>query len=97
SQVIHLSASFPKLAGNFQLVIDQAVGWVSDTFHVSTRKINLWITARNAEFIREQGSALGQTLMDTGSGLVVLVLIPVYIFLILYYQHHLREFVHKIF
>jgi predicted PurR-regulated permease PerM len=97
NQVIQFSDSVPKLAGNIQSSMDQAVAWLSETFHISTRKINLWINARNAEFIRQQGSEIGHRLVDTGGDLVVLVLIPVYIFMILYYQQRLREFVDILF
>ena len=42
-------------------------------------------------------SAIGQTLVIVGSGLMFLFLVPVYIFLILYYEPLLLDFVRKIF
>ena len=97
SKIVQFSDAFPQLVKKFSELTETSVAWVSDTFHISTRKINLWITQKNAEMLNESGSIIGQTLISTGSALVVLVLIPVYTFMILFYQPLLLEFIHRLF
>jgi predicted PurR-regulated permease PerM len=89
--------AFPKLIEKFQHLLDHSVTWASDNFHISTRKINLWIAEKNADILDGTSSAIGQTIINAGSILIVLVLIPVYTFMILYYQPLLLEFIHKLF
>lgn len=97
AQVMHFSDSFPALLGKFGALFDQSSSWVSDYFHISPKKINLWILSKKAEILASSSSGIGQTIMNTGSGLVMLVLIPVYVFMILYYQTLLMDFIHKVF
>ncbi len=89
--------SFPKLIDKFNSMLDGGIAWVSARFNVSVPEINTWIADTKAELLSGSRSAIGQTLINTGSVLVVLVLIPVYIFMILYYQPLLIEFIHKLF
>lgn len=96
-QLMQFADSFPILIQKFHLLLDQTVVWSSHHFNISVRKINLWITEKNLELIKGSGSAIGQTIIDTGSVLIVLVLIPVYVFMILFYQPLLIEFIHKLF
>jgi predicted PurR-regulated permease PerM len=96
-QMIQLGESFPELVHNFNRLIDQSVTWVSHNFNISTRKINLWLAAKNLEFLKDSGSNIGQKIINTGNVLIILVLIPVYIFMILFYQRFLLEFLHRVF
>jgi predicted PurR-regulated permease PerM len=97
SQLIQFTDSLPNLINNFHKLLDQTVAWTSDQFNIRTSKINLWITEKNAEVIKNTGSKIGQTLLNTGGILVVLLLIPVYIFMILFYQPQIIAFIHKLF
>jgi predicted PurR-regulated permease PerM len=96
-QVIQFGDSFGKLVVSFQHLLEQSVAWVSANFNISPRKINLWLAAKNIEILNGTVSLIEQTIINTGSVLIVLVLIPVYIFMILFYQPLLLEFIHKIF
>lgn len=97
SQMIQFTESLPKLIDNFHKLLDQTIAWISGQFNIRTSKINLWITEKNAEMIKNTSSAIGQTLMNTGSVVVVLLLIPIYIFMILFYQPLIMEFIHRLF
>jgi predicted PurR-regulated permease PerM len=97
SQFMQFSDSFPKLVERFNQLTHQTVAWASDNFNISAGKIDSWITSKNADILDSTSSTIGQTLIHTGSMLVILVLIPVYVFMILYYQHLLLEFIHKLF
>lgn len=97
SQMIQFGDSFPKLIENFHHLLNQSIAWTSENFNVSPHKINAWIAEKKVEVLSESSSFIGKTLINTGNVLVVLVLIPVYIFMILFYQPLLIEFVHKLF
>ncbi len=97
SQASLFSEAVPKLSAKFQIFLTQAVAWISDTFHVSPGRINLWISETETKIVNGSSSIIGSTLLYTGNVLIILVLIPVYIFMIIYYQPLLIEFIHKLF
>jgi len=97
SQASMFSESFPKLLSKFDLLLHQTEGWISGSFNISSFKINTWIDQTNTDILNSSRSLIGQTLVNIGSLLVVLVLIPVYIFMILFYQPLLMDFIHKLF
>jgi predicted PurR-regulated permease PerM len=96
-QLMEFSDSFPALIDKFNEIMKQSVSWTSEHFNISTRKINIWITAKRTDMIAGGNSSIGQALLNTGNVLVVLILIPVYVFMILYYQPLLLEFIHRLF
>lgn len=97
AQVMQFSDSFPKLLDKFNELINDFALWASKNFNVSLWKTKLWITEKKAEIMSGASSGIGQTIIDTGSVLIVLVLIPVYTFMMLFYQPLLIGFIHKIF
>jgi len=97
SQINMLSESFPKLITKFSQLLHQMEAWASDNFNISTLKINIWVDKINGELLDSCSLLIGPTLLNIGSVLVVLVLIPVYIFMILFYQPLLIGFIHKLF
>ncbi|MBL7882739.1 MAG: AI-2E family transporter [Bacteroidia bacterium] len=96
-QFAQFADSFPILIKKLNLLLDNSSNWVTENFNVSNQKIKLWISIKNEELIINANAAIGQTIINTGSLLLVLILIPVYVFMILYYQPLLIEFIHKLF
>lgn len=96
-QFMGFTDSFPLLIDKFSQLMDQSSAWVSEYFNISPERINSWIISKKSDILKQSNSNLGQTIITTGSGLVVLVLIPVYVFMILYYQSLLLEFIHRVF
>ncbi len=97
TQMMQFTDSFPKLIEQFHLLVDQITGWVSGHFHINPNKLNGWMTKMNTEVANEASAAIAQTIINTGSLLVAVVLSLVYVFMILYYQPLLLEFIHTIF
>ncbi len=97
SQAGRFGDSWPLLVEKFTAMLHQSVTWASGYFDISQGKINAWILKTKNELINTSGGAIGQTIITLGSGLVLLLLIPVYIFMILFYQPLLLEFFHRIF
>lgn len=96
-QMMQFSDSFPKLVQKFNQFADSTEMWASQRFHVNKIKIHSMILKKRAEFINNGGSIIGQTIVSTGSKLVVALLLPVYVFMILLYKDHLIKFIHKLF
>jgi len=96
-QVSRFSDAWPVLVDKFTLMLNQSIGGVSGFFDINPQSIHGWITKTRLGLINNSGAMIGQTLMTVGSGLMVLFLVPVYIFLILFYQPLLIDFIHKLF
>jgi len=97
SQASTFSESWPVLVEKFTKALNQSITWSSGYFDISPRKIHAWIADTKSDFLNNSSSAIGQTLMGVGSALVVLFLIPVYTFLILFYEPLLLDFIRKLF
>jgi predicted PurR-regulated permease PerM len=97
SQASRFSESWPKLVAKFTEIFNESISWVSGYFEISPQKIIAYIAKTKSELFNSTGTAIGQTLVNVGNGLVVILLIPVYIFMILFYQPLLIEFFRRIF
>lgn len=97
SQLSRFSESWPKLVDRFTEIFNQSVQWASGYFDISPRKINAWLIKSKLELLSNSNTAIGQTLITVGNDLVVIFLIPVYIFMILFYQPLLLEGIRKLF
>lgn len=97
SQVSRFSESWPLLVEKFTVILNQTITWASGYFDIDPTKIHQWIATTKSELINTSGAAIGQTLVTVGSGLVILFLLPLYVFLILFYQPLLLDFIHKLF
>jgi len=96
SQISRFSESLPLLAEKFTEVLNQTIEWASGYFDISAQKINTWIAGTKDELINSSGSAIGKTIVSVGGVFVVIFIVPVYIFMILYYQPLLLDFIHKL-
>ncbi len=97
SQIFQFSDAFPALIKNFNQLLEQFVDWFSINLNISTTKINTWITEKNASLLQDSSAFIGRTILNTGDIVVVLLLIPVYIFMILLYKTLLMSFIHQLF
>ena len=97
SQIVRFSDTWPKMVEKFTGYINETITWASVNFDIRPQKILAWIAKTKGELINTSGSAIGNTLVNVGNGLIVILLIPVYIFMILFYQPLLIEFFRRIF
>ncbi len=97
SKAIGFKESLPKLVDRFTEIFNQTIHWASGYFDISSSKINVWILKTKDEIISNKSAEIGQTIASLGIGVMVLFLIPVYIFMILFYKPHLLEFFRKLF
>ncbi len=96
SQVSLLSDAWPQLVEKFQSLFKQSIKGFSTYFNISIQKINAWVADTRADVVDNSGTVIGLTLTTMGGVFATLLLTPVYIFMILTYQPHLIQFVHKI-
>lgn len=96
-QVQRVSESWPGLSEKFNSVISQNIADASVRYDIDPQKIQDWIASAKEELITRGRAAIGPTLAVFGSGLVILFLIPVYVFMLLLYQPLLHDFIFKLF
>jgi predicted PurR-regulated permease PerM len=97
TQVSRFTESWPILVDKFTATINQTISGASTYFNIDQQKIDDWITKTKDEILTKSSAVIGQTLINLGSMLVVLLLVPVYIFMLLFYQPLLLDFIHKLF
>jgi predicted PurR-regulated permease PerM len=97
SQASRFSESWPVLVDKFTAILNDTITWASGYFDINPKKIHEWIANTKNEIINTSSAAIGQTLVAVGSWIVVLFLVPVYVFMILFYQPLLLDFIRKLF
>ncbi|MES2513705.1 MAG: AI-2E family transporter [Bacteroidota bacterium] len=97
SQLAMFSDSFPLLKQKFTQLFSDFVHWISDTFNISTYKVKAWIEKTKQEQMKGGGAVIGQTLISVTGTLVVVLLVPIYMFMILFYKPLLLDFIGQCF
>ena len=97
SQLSMFSETYPALKEKFNETSNHAIQWISENFNIKTSKINLWIKQTETEAIHNLGGTIGQTLSVITSIAIIVVLLPVYLFMILFYKDLLLEFIRRLF
>lgn len=95
SQISIFSETFPLLKEKFNAISFEFWKWFSEKFNVHQSKINTWITDTQADFVNN--FAFQEKFMLAGQIVIAVMLIPVYVFMILFYKPLLLEFIHKVF
>ena len=97
SQLSMFNKSLPEMKQKFGDLFNRTSSWISVKFHISPEKINAWVIKTKTEIANNESAIIGQTLITITGLLIVIFLIPVYIFMILYYKPLLLEFLSKLF
>ena len=97
SQANHFINSWSTILFKFTNLISECVSWSSNYLDIDKSQILDWLAKTKTEFINSNSTNLNQTIVNLGSGLLTLFLIPTYVFIILYYEPQLLEFTHSVF
>jgi predicted PurR-regulated permease PerM len=97
SQASKFSETWPILVDKFTGILNQSITNISGYFDIKPQNINEWILKTKTELINNSSAAIGQTLVAVGGVVVVLLLVPTYVFIILFYHPLLIEFIHRLF
>lgn len=95
SQVTMFSETWPELKAKFTSSSNEFVQWISTKFNIRVSKINAWTKETQSNAIDDL--ELGQRLTEVGSLLLTLMLLPAYLFMILYYKPLLLNFIRRLF
>ncbi len=93
SQIARFTDTVPQLKMKFGQISKDIVDWIAHTFNTSNAKVNNWINDTKGS----GSSVIGATISTIGGVLAMVFLIPVYIFMILFYKSLLLEFIGQLF
>lgn len=96
-QLASFSDSLPEFKQKLKLLSQDSINWISDTFSIDKSKINSWITKIKGEGLNNSTAVIGQTAGAISGVLIIIFLMPVYIFLILFYKPLLLDFISQLF
>ncbi len=97
SQASRFTETWPIMVDKFTTMINEIISQASGYFDINPHKIDLWITKTKGELINTSSAIIGKTIVTVGTGIVLVFLVPVYIFFILLYQPLLIEFIRRLF
>ena len=97
SQIDMFTQTLPKLIEKFSNALTRLLNWSSEHYNVSPKRLKGTITDLEVEIMNYGKSSIGATLSMFGNILTLVLLIPVYIFMILFYQPLLLDFIRKLF
>lgn len=95
TQVSVFVETLPQLKEKFNLANSEFVLWVSGKFGFKVSRINSMITDSRSQAM--DGFSIGDRITEAGHLVMILLLVPVYLFLILLYKTLLLEFIRKLF
>ena len=93
SQISRLVSDFPEIKRNVQLHLDSLSQWIDSRFGLSTEKQTQLINEQNDKMLNYAGGMLGGAASSVTGVLIFIGLLPIYIFLLLFYKNLLIRFV----
>jgi predicted PurR-regulated permease PerM len=97
TQASRFTESWPLLVDKFTDILNQSISDTAGYFEIDPTKIHEWISKSIRELLTFSNASIGQTLLSVGNSVMIIFLLPLYIFLILYYQPLIIEFIHMLF
>jgi predicted PurR-regulated permease PerM len=97
TQISLFSESFPLFKQKFLSLFNDSERWIARTFNVSKWKVDAWVTKTRQEGM-DNGTVVITSTVSTLSGmLMTFIIMPVYVFMIIYYKPLLLEFIARLF
>lgn len=87
--------TYPQLKKKFETTNLEGVRWISKTFNVRQWQIKAWAKEKKSDAIDD--FEFTENITEIGRVMVTILLLPVYLFMILYYKPLLLEFIHRTF
>lgn len=97
TQIVHFTDDLPKIRKNLNTHITTAQQWVRENFNISRKEQDAAIESASKDMQTTGPGMLGSTFLTLASMLILIVLLPIYTFLILYYRDLIRHFFISIF
>ena len=93
SQISGLVADFPQIKANVQAHLDSLSQWVGSKFGITAERQTQMISDYNDKLLNWAGGLLGGAASSVTGVLIFVGLLPIYIFLMLFYKNLLLRFV----
>lgn len=97
SQITLFTDSLPQLRQKSDMLLDDIATWFSRTFEINKQKMDAWITVKKMEVMEKLDHMIGGALTTMSGFFILVFLVPIYIFMFLFYKPLLLEFVSLIF
>lgn len=97
SQFSNFADTFPKLLEKFRILTSQFINWGASFFNITPSGFEQQLTDLEKDLINKSGTVIGYTISTMSNTVVSIFLIPVYVFMMLYYQPILVGFLHNVF
>ncbi len=92
-QISKLVADFPAIRENIMVHLNAFSNWIDEKIHFTTSQQTQFINEQGNELLAHTGNLLGGAAGSVTSVLAYIGLVPIYIFLILFYKNLLLRFV----
>ena len=93
SQISRLVADFPVIKENVTIHLNSLSKWINSKTHFSTERQLLFINDQSKKLLNYAGGILGGAATSLTSVFIFVGLIPIYVFLILFYKNLLLRFI----
>lgn len=93
SQVSILIADFPQIKENVTTHINSLSNWVNETFNVTTREQSKFIDEQSKKILSSTGNILSGAMGSVSSIFLFFGLLPIYIYLFLFYKNLFLKFI----
>jgi predicted PurR-regulated permease PerM len=97
SQLTLFSDALPQLQEKLNSLLTDAMNWCSQTFKINKFKLTSWLSDKKGETLNNADSMIGGALTTISGFFILVFLIPVYVFMFLFYKPLLLDFVSQIF
>jgi predicted PurR-regulated permease PerM len=93
SQISRLAADFPQIRENVKLHINTLSQWIAEKFNISTQRQAELINDQNDKLLNWASGMAGGAASSLSGIFIFIGLLPIYIFLMLFYKNLLLRFV----
>jgi predicted PurR-regulated permease PerM len=97
NQSMRFGDTLVTLQQKINMLLQDVSAWAAKTFNVSRDKVDSWIVDTENKQLNESAAILGQTLVTATNILKLFLLIPVYVFMFLFYKPLLLDFISRLF
>ncbi|MFI5194114.1 MAG: AI-2E family transporter [Chitinophagales bacterium] len=97
AQISLFSESVPQIKQKFLSFFNESERWFSRTFNISRWKMDAWVKKTQNQSMDNGTEVIGKTVGTIGGILTTFVIMPVYVFMMIYYKPLLLEFISKLF
>jgi predicted PurR-regulated permease PerM len=97
SQAAMFSDTLPLFKQKFNTFFLDFMNWVSANLNINKSKLDIWVNKTKLEGMNNSTAVIGSVITTFGGMLILFFLLPVYIFMILFYKPLLLEFIAQLF